>query len=118
MNIARFAGVVGVLGVAWVVQGKKPALPPEPVVNHTASSANGQRIEHGELILGVDEANKKLNAQHHSYKVLETRRVPGPFTKPEMKELRQLYEERVRIAKYVGVIRRRRDALRSNAASN
>jgi hypothetical protein len=40
------------------------------------------------------------------------------LTRPEMKELRQLYEERVRIAKYVGVIRRRRDALRSNAASN
>jgi hypothetical protein len=40
------------------------------------------------------------------------------LTRPEMKELRQLYEERVRIAKCVGVIRRRRDAVRSNAASN
>ena len=88
MNIARFAGVVGVLGIAWVVQDKKPALPPEPVVTHPASKANGQRIEHGELILDVDEAHRKLNAQHHSYKVLETRRIPGPFTKPEMKDVK------------------------------
>jgi len=88
MNIARFAGVVGVLGVAWVVQDRKPALPPEPVVTHAASSANGQRIEHGERILDVDEAHKKLNAQHHSYKVLETRQVPGPFTKPAMKDVK------------------------------
>lgn len=35
----------------------KPALPPEPVVNHSPSDAQpGERIEHGELILDVDEA--------------------------------------------------------------
>ena len=61
----------------------KPVLPPEPVVNHSPSDAQpGQRIEHGELILDVDEARKQLNAQHHSYKVLETRRVPGHSSRP------------------------------------
>ena len=67
----------------------KPALPPEPVVNHSPSDAQaGQRVEHGELILGVDDARKQLNAQHHSYKVLETRRVPGPFQKPAMTDVK------------------------------
>jgi quercetin dioxygenase-like cupin family protein len=59
--------------------------PPEPVVTHTAATAQpGQRIEHGELILDVDDAHRELNAQHHGYKVLETRRVPGAFQKPAM----------------------------------
>jgi quercetin dioxygenase-like cupin family protein len=67
----------------------KPVLPPEPVVNHSPSDAQpGQRIEHGELILEVDEARKQLNAQHHSYKVLETRRVPGPFQPPAMSDVK------------------------------
>ena len=67
----------------------KSVLPPEPVVNHSASSAQpGQRIEHGELILDVDEAKRQLNAQHHSYKVLEARRVPGPFQPPAMTDVK------------------------------
>ena len=66
----------------------KPALPPEPVVNHSPSDAQpGQKIEHGELILDVDEAKRQLNAQHHSYKVLETRRVPGPIQPPAMTDV-------------------------------
>jgi quercetin dioxygenase-like cupin family protein len=66
----------------------KPALLPEPVVNHASSDAQaGQRIEHGELILGVDEAKRQLHAQHHAYKVLETRQVPGPFQPPAMTEV-------------------------------
>src|SRR5512134_3884405 len=66
-----------------------PALPPEPVVNHLPSDAQpGQRIEHGELILDVDEAKRQLNAQHHSYKVLETRKVPGPFQPPAMTDVK------------------------------
>jgi quercetin dioxygenase-like cupin family protein len=65
-----------------------PALPPEPVVNHTAENAEaGQKVEHGEWILEPDEASRKLNAQHHGYKVLETRRVPGPIGKPAMTEV-------------------------------
>ena len=67
----------------------KPTLPPEPVVNHSPSDAQaGQRVEHGELILDVDDAKKQLNAQHHSYKVLETRRVPGPFQQPAMTDVK------------------------------
>ena len=66
----------------------KPTLPPEPVVNHSPSSAQGQKIEHGEHIVDVNEATRKLNAQHHSYKVLETRRVPGPFQSPAMKDVK------------------------------
>jgi quercetin dioxygenase-like cupin family protein len=66
----------------------KPAPPPEPVVNHSAADAQpGERIEHGELILDVDESRGTLHAQHHPHKVLETRRVPGPFTPPAMKDV-------------------------------
>jgi len=66
----------------------KPAQPPEPVVTHAQADAQpGQRIEHGELIADVDEAKRQLNAQHHSYTVLEARRVPGPFTAPAMTEV-------------------------------
>ncbi len=50
---------------------ERPALPPEPVVTYSASAAQpGQRIEHGELILDVDEARRRLHAQHHPHKVL------------------------------------------------
>ncbi len=90
--------IIGALGLTPVILTCSPAsvrsnaevkvksdLPPEPVVNHSPSDAqSGQRIEHGELILDVDEATRQLNAQHHSYKVLETRRVPGPFQPPAM----------------------------------
>ena len=69
--------------------GARYALPPEPVVTHTASDAQaGQKIEHGELIVEPDEAARQLNAQHHGYKVLETRRVPGSFAPPAMKEVK------------------------------
>jgi quercetin dioxygenase-like cupin family protein len=67
----------------------KPSLPPEPVVNHSPSDAQpGQRIEHGELIMDIDEAHRQLNAQHHSYKVLETRRVPGQVQPPAMTDVK------------------------------
>jgi quercetin dioxygenase-like cupin family protein len=67
----------------------KPALPPEPTVNHSASDAQpGQKIEHGELIVDVDDARRQLNAQHHAYKVLETRRVPGSFQPAAMKDVK------------------------------
>lgn len=67
----------------------KPSLPPEPVVTHASAAAQpGQRIEHGELILDVDDAIRQLNAQHHSYKVLERRRVPGSFQPPAMAEVK------------------------------
>jgi quercetin dioxygenase-like cupin family protein len=98
MTIARLPGMVGTILLALVVPGiqpvsahppekskSKPALPPEPVVTHQSKDAQpGQRIEHGELIVDVDEARRKLHAQHHAHKVLETRRVPGSFTAPAM----------------------------------
>ena len=100
--IPRLREVVGALGLMLVLLGCSPAstprpaegkaklgLPPEPVVNHLPSDGQpGQRIEHGELILDVDEAKRQLNAQHHSYKVLETRRVPGPFQRPAMTDVK------------------------------
>jgi len=90
--------LVGTLGMALLLLGcsrnsnqttaethTKPPLPPEPLVNHLPSDAQpGQTIQHGELILDVDEAHRQLNAQHHGYKVLETRRVPGPWTPAPM----------------------------------
>jgi quercetin dioxygenase-like cupin family protein len=67
----------------------KAVPPPVPVVNHSPSDAQpGQKIAHGELIVDVDEAKRQLNAQHHSYKVLETRRVPGPFRPPAMTDVK------------------------------
>jgi quercetin dioxygenase-like cupin family protein len=98
MRITRLFGVVGTILLALVVQGPQPVwahepqeskskrpLPPEPVVTHLPKDAQpGQRIEHGELIVDVDEARRKLHAQHHSHKVLETRRVPGAFKAPAM----------------------------------
>jgi len=98
----RLRGLVVALGLALVLPAcsRPPAPPPaqvkakrvlspEPVVNHLPSAAQpGEKIDHGELILGVDEAHKQLNAQHHSYKVLETRRVPGPFSKPAMTDVK------------------------------
>jgi quercetin dioxygenase-like cupin family protein len=67
----------------------KPTPPPEPVVNHAPSDAGpGEKIEHGELILDIDDAKSRLHAQHHPHKVLETRRVPGPFQPRAMKDVR------------------------------
>jgi quercetin dioxygenase-like cupin family protein len=61
---------------------------PEPTVNHPDSEKPGEKIAHGEVILGTDEARARLHAQHHPHKVLETRRVPGPFEKPAMDKVR------------------------------
>ena len=69
------------------------AKPPlrEPVVTRSPSDAQpGDKIAHGELILSTTDAKQALNAQHHPYKVLETRKVPGPFKKPAMKEVKDL----------------------------
>jgi quercetin dioxygenase-like cupin family protein len=99
MMIQRPHAIVGALGLAAMLLGCPPAqaappapgapkLPPEPVVTHAPSDARpGEKIEHGELILGVDEARAHLHAQHHPHKVLETRRVPGPFQPPAMTEV-------------------------------
>jgi quercetin dioxygenase-like cupin family protein len=65
--------------------------PPEPVVNHGSTDAvPGQKVEHGELILPVDEARRRLHQQHHSHAVLETRRVPGSFERPRMADVADL----------------------------
>ena len=62
-----------------------PTLPPEPIVTYSASAAEpGQNIEHGELILEVDEVKQVLHAQHHPHAALETRRIPGRFEPPAM----------------------------------
>ena len=87
--------VVAVMGVVFSPSDAQKeaksasALLPEPVVTHAASADGaGQRIEHGEWILGVDEARSHLHSQHHPHKVLETRRVPGPFEAPAMTEVK------------------------------
>lgn len=97
------SGLVVVLLLAAVVAGCAPApapapepgaveappkLLPEPVVTHPNGQTDQGRIEHGELILDVDEARKALHAQHHpQHQVLETRRVPGTFEPPAMTEI-------------------------------
>lgn len=64
-----------------------PALPPEPVVTYRGDDAGEGRIEHGELILDIDDARRALHAQHHPHGVLETRRVPGDVVAPAMTEV-------------------------------
>ncbi|HXV76554.1 MAG TPA: cupin domain-containing protein [Candidatus Polarisedimenticolaceae bacterium] len=61
-------------------------LPPEPVVTYRGGDPE-RRVEHGELIVDVDEARRALHAQHHPHGVLETRRIPGEFTPPAMGEI-------------------------------
>ena len=60
-------------------------VPPPPVLTYSSPDAEaGQRIEHGELIIDVNEERKKLHAQHHPHGVLETRRLPPQFSAPAM----------------------------------
>jgi quercetin dioxygenase-like cupin family protein len=85
--------LIGALALALALAGcsssRNATLPPEPIVNHLPSDAQpGERIEHGELILNVDEAKQQLHAQHHPHQVVETRRVPGPFQQPAMKDVK------------------------------
>lgn len=98
-RLLRFVGLLGFALIVFagsagnhqrVTQAEtKPKLPPEPTVTYSSSDAEpGQRIEHGELILDVDEARKQLHAQHHPHKVLETRKVPGRFQPPGMKSIK------------------------------
>ena len=77
-------------GSTPAVDGKsRVILPPPPVVNHSASKAEpGQKVDHGEWIVGVDDARKRLHAQHHPHSVLETRRVPGPVRHPAMTDVK------------------------------
>ncbi|NNF05493.1 MAG: cupin domain-containing protein [Candidatus Eisenbacteria bacterium] len=85
--------LVGILGIAAMAvmtscnrtDSEHPALLPEPVVTYTdADAETGQRIEHGELIVDIDETKRLLHEQHHPHGVLETRRVPGDFERPGM----------------------------------
>ncbi len=62
------------------------ALLPEPVVTYQGGEPDEARVEHGELIVDVDEARLALHAQHHPHGVIETRRVPGAFKPPAMTE--------------------------------
>lgn len=63
------------------------SLPPAPVVTYRGSNVSTGRVEHGELIIDVDETRQALHAQHHPHGVLETRRVPGAFDIPAMTEI-------------------------------
>ena len=96
MRIVGLLGLTLAVGAYALVQSPdaepakgKPALPPEPKVTYSSADAGpGQKVEHGELILGVDEVRRKLHAQHHPHGVLETRRVPGSFEPPKMQNVR------------------------------
>lgn len=60
-------------------------LPPEPTLTYSASdAAGGERVDHGELIVDVDEARRQLHAQHHPHSPIEIRRLPGAFQPPLM----------------------------------
>jgi quercetin dioxygenase-like cupin family protein len=108
-GLSRFAVVVGFALLVFVGSpgqnrhatqlDAQTKLPPQPTVTYSSSDAQpGQRIEHGELILDVDEARKLLHAQHHPHKVLETRRVPGAFQPPAMKSIQDFAVSKKRLA--------------------
>lgn len=92
----RLAGAFGLFALLACAPAPTPApatatkepsaLPPEPTVTYKSSEAD-ERVEHGEVIVDVDEARKALHAQHHPHGVLETRRVPGSFETPAMTEV-------------------------------
>ncbi len=84
-GLAAFTGTCNHGGGDGAERAARP-LPPEPVVTYTAPGV--ERIEHGELILDVDEARQALHAQHHPHKALETRRIPGPYQKPAMSSVK------------------------------
>jgi quercetin dioxygenase-like cupin family protein len=63
-----------------------PGLLPEPVVTYQGGETDEARVEHGELIVDVDEARLALHAQHHPHGVIETRRIPGSFEPSAMTE--------------------------------
>jgi quercetin dioxygenase-like cupin family protein len=67
----------------------RPAPLPEPTVTYSEAEAEpGQRIEHGELIVDIDEAKRLLHTQHHPHGVVETRRLPGRFEPPAMTSIK------------------------------
>ena len=68
-------------------EAETPKLPPEPVVTYQGSETDEERVEHGELIVDVDDARLALHAQHHPHGVIETRKVPGTFEAPGMTEI-------------------------------
>ncbi len=81
--------VLVLVGLAACASKSKPYsaadVPPPPVLTYSSPDAEeGQRIEHGELIIDVNEERKKLHAQHHPHGVLETRRLPPKFSAPAM----------------------------------
>lgn len=63
--------------------------PREPVVTFKGSDASEERVEHGELIIDVDDTRRALHAQHHPHGVIETRRIPGAFEASAMTEIRE-----------------------------
>jgi len=92
-DLGKVVGLLGIVAVAAACSpthteraGKNvPALPPEPVVTYSETDAEpGQRIEHGELMVSVDEARQSLHAQHHPHTAVQTRRIPGSFEQPAM----------------------------------
>jgi len=94
-SLKMFMGVLGIAAAAAACSpgmnqrkaqvDMRPGLPPEPVVTYSSTDAQpGQTIKHGEWIVDVDDARKRLHAQHHPHKVLETRKVPGLFQPPAM----------------------------------
>ncbi len=88
-------GIVATLGATSCARtdseegAQAPAAPPpEPVVTYTEADAEpGQRVEHGELIVDIDETKRLLHEQHHPHGVVETRRVPGDFEPPDMSSI-------------------------------
>lgn len=96
VKIAGFVAVTIIVAACSHAPTSAPAdvkvrtpLPPEPVVTYSPSDAKaGQKVEHGELIVDVDEVRRQLHAQHHPHKVLEMRRIPGLFHPPSMTSIK------------------------------
>lgn len=71
------------------IQAHEYKAPPEPQINHQPTDTGAVPVSAtGENVFPVDEAKRQLHAQHHPHAPIETRRIPGPIAKPEMKAVR------------------------------
>ena len=97
-RLTTFAAFLVATGIAACEEAPKPDAinstrpaqesPPEPVVTYSAAdAAEGERLEHGEVVLDIDEARRRLHAQHHPHTPLATYRLPGVFQPPLMKSV-------------------------------
>jgi len=72
------------ISFAHATQYPKVTSPPGKISYADDSSADGGKIEHGELITNIDNARKLLHAQHHSLSPVARLSLPTKYSKSEI----------------------------------